>query len=91
MRTHAAIAQQIDMYAKQVFDVLPECNEIEQAATRLHLDKQIDIAHLPGFAPCQRAEDANIARAMSRRTVQDLIATSAQAIQIDSCRFSTRS
>lgn len=44
MRTDAAIAEQVDMSAKQLFEVLPEPHKIKQAASWLHLDQQVHVA-----------------------------------------------
>jgi len=72
---------------EQVFEVLPQPDEIEKAAARLHLNKQIDVATVAGFAPGRRAEHADIARTSARRISKDLVSTSAQIVEVDGRRF----
>lgn len=53
MRRHAAIGDHIDLDAQELLELIAEVDEIEEAAARLHLDKQVDISRA-GVDPVRR-------------------------------------
>jgi hypothetical protein len=48
-RAHAAIAEHIDMGAEQILEILPQTNEVDQAAPRSHLDQEVHVAPRVGL------------------------------------------
>jgi hypothetical protein len=83
MRTHAALAEHIDMNTKQILQVLPQAHQINQAASRFHLYEQVDIARLVQLASDDRAKHAHVARAVIGRVAQNLLPPGTQLSKID--------
>jgi hypothetical protein len=59
----APIAEHVHLTAKQILQVLPQPDKIQQASSRFHLDQQVYVASCPRLTLGDRAEDANIVRA----------------------------
>jgi hypothetical protein len=83
MRTHAAIAEYVDIRAKQVFEILLQADEIEQITAGLHLDEQVNIAGRTRLSSGYRAEHANVARTVIRCALQDLVPLHPQPVKVD--------
>lgn len=64
-----AFADDVDPDPKQIRHVLLESDEVEQAASRLHPDEEVEVAVRARIAACIRAEYTHIDGAM---TVQQL-------------------
>jgi hypothetical protein len=72
MRADAPVAEHLDVSAKQVFEILPEPDEVEQAAPWLHLHEQIYVAVRLSFASGSGAEHSHVARTVLGRAPQYL-------------------
>jgi hypothetical protein len=64
MRAHATIAEHINSSAEQVLQVLPQPDEVEQTATGLHLNQEVNVARGPGVSSRHRTENANVMSAV---------------------------
>jgi hypothetical protein len=82
VQAYAILAEHIDMRAQQVFEILPQPYEIEQAASRFHLDEEVNVAGESVTSGC-RAEHSDVAGAVARGASQDFLASTTQAIKID--------
>ncbi len=60
MRTDSGVADHIHSRAKQVFEVLPQPDKIEQASAGFHLYEQVHVACRAVLTASQRAEDAYV-------------------------------
>lgn len=89
MRAHAAVAEHVNMGAKHVLQVLPQAHEIDQAATRLHLDQQVNVARRIRVPAHHRAEHTHIARTVLGGVSQDLLPSGAQPSKVDLSRCGT--
>lgn len=78
MRADAAVAEHVHVGFEEVFEVLPEPDEVEQAAAGLHLDEQVDVAVLLLLAAGGRPEDADVAGSVPLGAIEDLRAPHAQ-------------
>lgn len=72
MGAHAAVAEHIDLSAKQILQVLPQADEIDQAATGFHLDQEINVARSIRVPSRHRAEHTDVARPVLSGLPQNL-------------------
>jgi hypothetical protein len=79
----ASVGEHVDMAAQQILKVLPEPNEIEQVASWLHFDEEIQIAARLRFAPGSRAEHAHVTGTMLSGIRQDLPAPDAESGEVE--------
>jgi hypothetical protein len=68
--TEPRIGEDVDFTLEQCFQVLAELDGIEQAASVLHFDEEVDIAVSLGLAPCHGPEDPHIVGSMRLREAQ---------------------
>jgi hypothetical protein len=68
--TEALIGKNVDFALQQCFQVLAEFDEIEQAASVLHFDEEVDIAVSMGFAPRYGPENPHVVGSMRLREAQ---------------------
>ena len=73
-RVEGLLGHHVDGDAEQVSQVLLERDVIEQAASRLQGDEQVEVAAGPGFAPSRRAEHADVVCPVLLRKAQDRLA-----------------
>src|SRR5665213_1856166 len=89
MRAHTAVAEHIDMGAEHVLQVLPEPDEVDQAATRFHLDQEVHVARRVRLTAHYRAEHTHVASAVVCSAAQDLLPPGTQPSKIDLNRRGT--
>jgi hypothetical protein len=58
--TEARIGEDVDFALQQRFQVLAEFDEIEQAASVVHFDEEVDIAVIVSFSPRHGPEDPHV-------------------------------
>ena len=68
--TKALIGEDIDFALQQCFKVLAEFDEIEQAASAIHFDEEIDIAFRVRLSPCHGPKDPYIVGSVCLREAQ---------------------
>jgi len=69
----AAVAEYVNADPEQVFEILPERNEVQEGAPGLHLDEQVHIAPGVSLAAGRGAEHAQVARAVVGGGADNLI------------------
>jgi len=75
------------MGAKEILEVLPQTNEVDQTAPRFHLDQEVHVAPRARLATRDRAEHSNIARTVLGRIPQNLIPPRTEPMQIELSGF----
>ena len=68
--TEALIGEDVDFALQQCFQVLAEFDEIEQAASVVHFDEEVDIAVSVSLAPRYGPEDPHVVGSMRLREAQ---------------------
>src|SRR6266545_3824443 len=68
--TEPFIGEDFDFMLEQRFQVLAELDEIEQAASVVHFDEEIDIAVGMSLSPRDRPEDPHVVGSMRLRETQ---------------------
>ncbi len=63
MTIHSALRNEVNFAAQKLLQIQPETDDIQQAASRLDVDEEIDITVLLGFATSNRAKYAHVPRA----------------------------
>lgn len=74
MGRQAALAENVDVDAEQVLELLREGDQIQQATSILHLHEQVEVASLVTLPTRRGPEDPEVRRPMGRRQLDDLIA-----------------
>jgi hypothetical protein len=68
--TEALNGEDVDFALQQCFQVLAEFDEIEQAASVVHFDEEVDIAVSLSLAPRYGPEDPHVVGSMRLREAQ---------------------
>lgn len=68
--TQALIGEDVDFTLEQCFEVLAQFDEIEQAASAVHFDEEVDIAFRVRLSPCHGPEDPHIVGSVCLREAQ---------------------
>ena len=68
--TEPLIGEDFDFALEQCFQVLAEFDEIEQAASVVHFDEEVDIAVSMTLAPRHGPEDPHVVGSMRLRKAQ---------------------
>jgi hypothetical protein len=77
------------MGVEQIFEILPQADEVDQAAPRLHLDQKVNVAPGARLATSDRAEHAHIARAVLGDVPQDFIPSGTKLAKVELSGFGT--
>ena len=70
VRTEALIGEDVDFTLQQRFQVLAEFDEIEQAASVVHFDEEVDIAVSVSLSPRHGPEDPHVVGSVRLREAQ---------------------
>jgi hypothetical protein len=70
VRTEALIREDVDFTLQQRFQVLAEFDEIEQAASVVHFDQEVDIAVNVSLSPRHGPEDPHVVGSVRLREAQ---------------------
>ena len=65
--TEALIGEDVDFALQQYFQVLAEFDEIEQTASVIHFDEEVDIAVSVSLTPRYGSEDPHVVGSMRLR------------------------
>ena len=65
------ISENVDFALKQCFEVLAEFDEIEQAASAIHFNQEIDVAFRAGLSPRHGPEDPYVVGSVFLREAED--------------------
>ena len=68
--TEAFVGEDVNFVLQQCFEVLAESNEVEQTASVVHLDEEVDIAVSVGFSPRDGPEDPHVVGSVFLRETQ---------------------
>ena len=72
-RAEPWLRDEIDPAAQELPELRQKSSQVEETATGLEVDQEIDVAFRSGVAPGDGTEDAHVARSMPRRRGEDFI------------------
>ena len=68
------VRHNVDLDSKEILQILLEFHVVEEVATGVPGDEEVQIAAFGAFAACERPKDAEIVRSVACCQVQDVIA-----------------
>src|ERR1700744_5026105 len=71
VRRQALLRKHVYRDAERLLQIILECDEVKEASTLRHVDEQIEVAEAARFAAGDRAEHADIPRAVGGRDPSD--------------------
>ena len=71
--TQAVVGENVDFALKQCFEVLAEFDKIEQAASAVHFNKEVDIAFRASLSSRHGPEHAHVTGAMLRGQLKNAV------------------